>query len=147
MNPAVLTLIVRVLIALAIYAFLGILIWGLQRDIRLAGTPKVDLPTAFLIISEYGEGVRSHRLRDVNLIGRSADNTVMIDEETVSSRHARVSYITGQWWLEDLGSKNGTSVNGDPLEEPLIVTYGDIISFGMVDTEFSEVAEIEDGRS
>lgn len=147
MSPAVVTLIVRVLIALAIYAFLAVLIWGLHRDIGLAAAPKADLPTAFLRISDVGLGVRSHRLRDVNLIGRSADNTVVIDEETVSSRHARVSFITGQWWLEDLGSKNGTSVNGDPLEEPLIVTYGDIISFGVVDTEFSEVVEIEDQRS
>ncbi len=41
-------------------------------------------------------------------------------------------FQNGQWWIEDLASRNGTEVNEVPVEEPLVVSYGDQIRMGRV---------------
>jgi pSer/pThr/pTyr-binding forkhead associated (FHA) protein len=43
-------------------------------------------------------------------------------------------YHGGQWWIEDLASRNGTELNGIPVDEPLVVSYGDTIQLGRVAT-------------
>jgi pSer/pThr/pTyr-binding forkhead associated (FHA) protein len=73
-----------------------------------------------------------HGLNAVNLLGRAADNTIRLLDKSVSAYHARLSFQSGQWWLEDLGSRNGTMVNRVRLEGPLVVTYGDVIQLGGV---------------
>jgi pSer/pThr/pTyr-binding forkhead associated (FHA) protein len=59
-------------------------------------------------------------------------NTVVIEDSFASTEHARLSQRTGRWWLEDLGSTNGTRLNGEPLTAPAIVTTGDEIGIGHV---------------
>lgn len=49
-------------------------------------------------------------------IGRGAECDVQVSAEMVSRVHARVEFKEGRWWVEDLGSTNGTYRNGDPLE-------------------------------
>src|SRR4030066_202946 len=62
---------------------------------------------------------KAFALLPVNLLGRAADNTIVLDENTVSAHHARLSYQQGQWWLEDQGSKNGSGVHELDLPAPL----------------------------
>ena len=69
---------------------------------------------------------------ETNLVGRAADNTIRVDHVTVSSHHARIAFRSGRWILEDLGSRNGTRVNGIAVEGPLVITYGDDLQFGEV---------------
>jgi len=74
---------------------------------------------------------RSHRLREgINTIGRGAEVDVRIDSEWVSRRHARVVVEGGHALIEDLGSKNGTHVNGKPVTEPLPLHDGDEVRLG-----------------
>ncbi len=56
-------------------------------------------------------------------LGRAASNTMVLDDEFVSSHHARVytDPATGQWAIEDLGSTNGTVVNHQRLNSPMIL--------------------------
>ncbi|WP_127841162.1 FHA domain-containing protein FhaB/FipA [Actinomyces wuliandei] len=49
------------------------------------------------------------------IIGRSPSCTLVLDDSYASSRHARVFPKEGSWWLEDLGSTNGTTMNGAPV--------------------------------
>ena len=49
------------------------------------------------------------------IIGRSASCTLVLDDSYASSRHARVFPKDGAWWLEDLGSTNGTMMDGRPV--------------------------------
>jgi len=69
-----------------------------------------------------------------SVLGRGADSLVWIDAQGVSRRHARVWVAAGLATLEDLGSKNGTFVNGDRLSgsAPVALRDGDEIRIGSV---------------
>ncbi|MFY9550582.1 MAG: FHA domain-containing protein [Thermoanaerobaculia bacterium] len=67
-----------------------------------------------------------------NILGRGTDSLVWIDAQSVSRRHARVVVASGLATLEDLGSKNGTYVNGIRLTAPVALRDGDELRIGNV---------------
>ncbi len=67
--------------------------------------------------------------------GRSSGNTVIIDDPSISRLHARLRWEQGQAVLEDLGSRNGSQVNGAPLRGTRTVHPGDVITLGRVDLQ------------
>jgi DNA-binding winged helix-turn-helix (wHTH) protein len=80
-------------------------------------------------------GSREFRLREGdNVIGRDASAEILIDSQVVSRRHARITLAGGIARVEDLGSKNGTSVSGQLIEGSRQLDNGDIITVG--DFEF-----------
>jgi hypothetical protein len=73
--------------------------------------------------------------RAVVSIGRSLDNDVIIDSAEVSRHHARIEVRDGQYEIVDLGSTNGTAVNGRPANHSRL-NHGDRITFGTVAVDF-----------
>jgi DNA-binding winged helix-turn-helix (wHTH) protein len=67
-----------------------------------------------------------------NIIGRDPEANVHLDYATVSRRHARLSVGPTGATLEDLGSKNGTAVDGKLLTEPKPLCNGDLFSCGQI---------------
>jgi pSer/pThr/pTyr-binding forkhead associated (FHA) protein len=67
---------------------------------------------------------------DEMFIGRDVGNDIVINDAEVSRRHARLSMQAGGFILEDLGSTNGTAVNGDRLTSRHVLRVGEVISFG-----------------
>jgi uncharacterized protein YkwD len=63
-------------------------------------------------------------------IGSHPSNDVVLDETTVSRRHATITRKPGRFELADLGSTNGTFVNGGRVRKPIALTRGDEIKFG-----------------
>jgi len=63
-------------------------------------------------------------------IGRDPASECRLDDKTISARHARLAYHHGQWWVEDLQSRNGTSLNGVPVSTPVVLTSGDQLQCG-----------------
>jgi predicted component of type VI protein secretion system len=63
-------------------------------------------------------------------IGRDIANEVLINDAEVSRRHARISIQAGNYVIEDLGSTNGTFVNGQRLAGPRVMRVGDTVMFG-----------------
>lgn len=63
-------------------------------------------------------------------IGRDATNGVAINDAEVSRKHARLMFQGGKYVLEDLGSTNGTFVNGQRLAGPVVLKPGDVVSLG-----------------
>ena len=63
-------------------------------------------------------------------IGRDATNDIVINDAEVSRRHARLTFQGGKYVLEDLGSTNGTFVNGQRLAGPRVLKAGEVVSFG-----------------
>lgn len=64
------------------------------------------------------------------LIGRAPSCTLVLDDDYSSSRHARVFPQDGEWWVEDLGSTNGTFLGRERVTEPTPVRPGTQIRVG-----------------
>lgn len=132
---ATILLALRLLMALALYAFLG---WGfltLWRDLRQQASSLAKQRAPELrITAQGGNGaaeVLSFTAPEVT-IGRHPSCEWMLANETVSSHHARLVYHHDQWWLEDLESRNGTFLNGEPLTAPVVLTDHDVVRCGEV---------------
>jgi pSer/pThr/pTyr-binding forkhead associated (FHA) protein len=132
MSPGLILLILRVLLAVVLYAFLATLLLFLWRDVRAASRASAQIPQAQLLVVEGPEPGRCFPLVEVNSLGRAAGNHIRLADTTVSAYHARLSFVSRQWTLEDLGSKNGSRVNEITVEQPIVVTYGDQIQLGKV---------------
>lgn len=63
-------------------------------------------------------------------IGRDSANGITINDAEISRRHARLTFQGGKYVLEDLGSTNGTFVNGQRLAGPRVLKTGEVVSFG-----------------
>ena len=64
-------------------------------------------------------------------IGRGQENTIRLDDLSVSRRHARIAYKQGGYWLSDTGSMGGTWVDGTRLNAPHRIGSGQIIDIGL----------------
>lgn len=67
---------------------------------------------------------------DQLIIGRDSSNGVAINDAEISRKHSRLSFQGGKYVLEDLGSTNGTFVNGQRLAGPVVLKAGDVVSLG-----------------
>ncbi|HEY3416139.1 MAG TPA: FHA domain-containing protein [Armatimonadota bacterium] len=131
------------------YAFLLALVLALRADTLAAKAPAKAVPSAGPSPTPT-VAVGSMKLVVVNgtmpltggeyplfgplEFGRDASCTVSIPKNIVSKRHARLYLRNGQWLVEDLGSTNGTLLNGQPVTQPQPVAPGDYLTVG--DTEF-----------
>lgn len=77
-------------------------------------------------------------------VGRLPDNSIQLDDGSISSHHAEIVFENGQYHLHDLGSTNGTFVNEEQVTD-VILKHGDEVKFGRVPAVFS--AEEEAGVS
>ena len=72
-------------------------------------------------------------------LGRSSDNDMELgDDEFASAHHARVEPRRDGVWVQDVGSTNGTFVNGMKLDSPRKLAPGDVIRVGETDLRFEE---------
>jgi serine/threonine protein kinase len=74
---------------------------------------------------------RSYRFhQDMTTVGRTNGNDLVISGLTVSRRHARLWFSEGNWYLEDVGSANGTLVNNVRIYQAVLLHDGDVVNFG-----------------
>jgi DNA-binding winged helix-turn-helix (wHTH) protein len=71
-----------------------------------------------------------------NVIGREPGTTIHVDSPGVSRHHARIVVVQGAATIEDLGSKNGTRLNGTRLHQPARLSDGDQIGLGAISLTF-----------
>jgi pSer/pThr/pTyr-binding forkhead associated (FHA) protein len=88
-----------------------------------------------------------HELTEETItIGRAPDNTLTVDDASVSSHHAKIEPAGGGYALTDLGSTNGTRLNGAQLKEneAHVLNAGDKIRYGKVDSVYDPDNASED---
>ena len=132
--------IIRVVLSLLLYVFLGVLFILLWRDVKSAArqplmTPAVREKPSRLRIVQGGDGLTDDMvlpLAPFTTLGRSEANTIVVADPYASAEHAIVAWRSGQWWLEDRQSRNGTTINGMTITQPVIVTDGDIVGIGSI---------------
>jgi FHA domain/Domain of unknown function (DUF4388) len=91
------------------------------------------------------EGMMFPLLEDESSIGRVRGNSVVIPDGSISSRHARVMRSADSFTIEDLGSRNGTFLNGDPIKESRPLKDNDIVRCGKVLLTFN-IAAVADAK-
>ncbi len=79
-------------------------------------------------------------------IGRNEDNDIVVSDSSVSRRHARLSRAENGFVVEDLGSTNGTLLDGAPIDRERI-EGGEELTFGRVDARFVRRTEAGGGAS
>jgi pSer/pThr/pTyr-binding forkhead associated (FHA) protein len=98
------------------------------------------MPQIQIFLSE--EAPISQDLGDEKItIGRLPDNSLQLDDGSISSHHAEIARENGQYHLHDLGSTNGTYVNDEQVTD-VILKHGDEVRFGRVAAIFSAAEEV-----
>jgi pSer/pThr/pTyr-binding forkhead associated (FHA) protein len=91
-----------------------------------------DLPPGPQSVVVYADGAkpRTVKMAASMVIGRAPECELMLDDTYISQQHARIFGKNGAWYVEDLGSTNGTYVNDQKLAAPAMVQPGDRIRAG-----------------
>ncbi len=116
-------------------ALIYLFLWQVVRAIaaHLGGGPSLrtagGAAEIVMVRSETQSGLRIP-VRDVVVMGRSPDADVPLDDPYASEFHLRVSLRDGTMTLQDLGSTNGTYVNGRRVTAPVDLSRGDAIQVG-----------------
>jgi FHA domain len=143
------------LMRFAFLALLWLFIYGMVRvirtELRTSGAPKVAVPNrpkkarrsnsgenrlprgalSQLIVTEGTlAGTRIALTGKPILIGRANDSTLVLTDDYASTRHARISETNNVWYLEDLGSTNGTYVGQTKVTGPIPLEAGVVIRIG-----------------
>jgi hypothetical protein len=126
---------VRLLFLALLYVFLYRVVRSLLRDLRAAARePTSSLGRLVVVDSPSGEpeAGRSFDLDAITSLGRDVNNTIVIDDPFASAEHAVLTYRGRGWFVEDLGSTNGTYLNGRAVAGVAPLGYGDELSIGQV---------------
>lgn len=78
--------------------------------------------------------------QDVTTIGRGMGSDVLLQDQTISRQHARLTFMGGQWIIEDVNSSNGVFVNNKRIRRPLALAHGDLVRCGDVECVYELVS-------
>jgi pSer/pThr/pTyr-binding forkhead associated (FHA) protein len=141
-------LVLRLLAVVVLYAFLILVITIIWRDLRAARArfegPELSAPGREMAAPPGRLRVVAGReavsgpddviaLQTSVTLGRAPDNHIALSDVHVSSYHARLDRRDGEWWLSDMGSRNGTRLNDVPIGKPAPLVDGDVIGIGRVE--------------
>jgi hypothetical protein len=138
-----------------LWLFLFAMVRVIRMELRTAGAPRVPVPAkpkpkkgrgataegregrpgrgglSQLIVTEGSlAGTRVALTGKPILIGRANDSTLVLTDDYASTRHARISENNGVWYLEDLGSTNGTYIGQTKVTGPVPLEAGVVIRIG-----------------
>ena len=87
-------------------------------------------PTHVIVTEGSNVGERAELAQAPVLIGRGNDAGIRLDDDYVSTRHARIAASGDQWFVEDLGSTNGTYIGTVRITQPTTITLGTQVRIG-----------------
>ena len=138
MSLMVILFILRIAASLLLLTFVGAIFVMMWRDYH-AISEEIATRTRrrghLLVLNDDGTGLKpgtEFPLLPLTSLGRAPSNTIALNDTFASAEHALVTLRSGQWWLEDRGSSNGTLLNGYRIQEPIVLSTGDVISVGQV---------------
>jgi FHA domain len=147
-------LVLKIAFLVLLYLFIWRIVRTASRDLRLPQESFILAPSGSAGVQAARPGPRTGRLIVVKsadlvegeefdldsvqlTIGRGRQNDIAIStDEYASARHARFEPRQDGVWVQDLGSTNGTFLNGARLEHPRRLTEGDIVRVGETDLRF-----------
>jgi len=98
------------------------------REMQIKGFPRLIISTR--------EGNKTLTITNPETtLGRNSDNMIALEEQSVSRNHAKITYSAGNYFIEDLGSSNGTFINGRKVKKQLL-NNADVIQLGQQQISF-----------
>jgi dipeptidyl aminopeptidase/acylaminoacyl peptidase len=113
-----------------------------RRTVSLQAVPleQIAAGTGFAALLTFESGPFAGRIvalpSQMVTVGRAPDNDIVVGDPATSGHHGRIEVRGGFFWLSDLGSTNGTLVNGEPVIEKQL-TDGDVIAIGQNTIRFT----------
>ncbi len=95
-------------------------------------------PTHVMVTEGGNAGQRAELDQAPILIGRGSDAAIRLDDDYVSTRHARIAASGDQWFVEDLGSTNGTYIGTVRITQPTTITLGTQVRVGKTTLELGK---------
>ncbi len=142
-------LLLRVLFVFLLYFFLFQIVRTIARELRAvsiataggaATRANAAQPTVQLVLLEATEAGQPagqrFAIRSGAVVGRREGSAIHLNDTYMSNEHARFFLNDGRWWVADLGSTNGTFVNGVRIEQPTPVQPGNEVRFGRIGMHF-----------
>jgi pSer/pThr/pTyr-binding forkhead associated (FHA) protein len=122
-----------------------------RRNVPETGRKIPETPMAILVVHDLGGASRAVRLEANSVIGSLPGHKVELTWANVAESHARFEKDGAIWWIADLGSPNGTYVNGERISQSQPLVSGDQICAGSVQMIFYErdrapPLPVEEGR-
>ena len=149
MSTEVAVLILRVLAGLSLLAFLLILfaiVWRSMRQLdRQLQASRASYGYLTCLRRDSRDSVAErYELSAYTTLGRSASNSIVVNDDFASAEHARIVLEDGQWWLEDQRSKNGTRLNDTRSSNRRnILADGDLIGIGKLTYQLTLEIQID----
>jgi hypothetical protein len=135
----VLLFVLRIASGMMLLGFVLAVFLAIRRDTRLAAAQVAAQSQGHgrLIVMDSGglsiTADTTYPLLPVTTIGRAPTNAIQLPDSFASTHHALLALRSGQWWLEDRESRNGTLLNGQILTGPTVVSAGDVIGIGRIE--------------
>lgn len=124
----------RLTTTLTLFGFFGWSLFFLYREVNRQGLSLANrrIPGISLTVrQEAGTSSLKYFAQSEIILGRDPGCDIPLTDDTISTRHAQLTYHHNQWWLEDLASTNGTLLNGTQVNMPTVITSGDEIKCGV----------------
>lgn len=117
-----------------LWVALALMARALLRDVRAASRDPAASLGRLVVVASSGQPVPGtvFALDAVTTLGRDLGSSVVVDDSYASAQHAVLTFRGRAWYVEDLGSTNGTHVNGAPVVGVAALAYGDEIRIGDV---------------
>jgi FHA domain len=104
------------------------------------GRRNEEKPKGFILSIQDGrQRGEEYHFEEESTLGRIDENSIVIIDDSISRQHARVWGKRGVFLAEDLGSSNGTRINGKIIVEPEVLKDGDYLTVGTVNLMFSNL--------
>ncbi len=147
----------RYALLIVLYLFIFRIVVFIIRDLREASSPHKQPgvpgvkesgaatqgmyhnPPELVVLDSLSSSLPKGEVVKINkniTLGRESANDVRLEDSFASHEHARIFYHQGQYWLEDLGSTNGTFINGQRIKEATVLLSGDRLKIGGVTFQF-----------
>jgi hypothetical protein len=125
---------VRLAFLALLWLALALMARALVRDVRAASRERAAVVGRLVVTASGGQPPPGSvlALDAVTTIGRDLGCSVVLDDPYASAQHAVVTFRGSAWYLEDLGSTNGTLLSGAPVAGVTPLGYGDEIQIGEV---------------
>jgi hypothetical protein len=93
------------------------------------------------------DGTMHPLLEETSTIGRTPANTIALRDVSVSAKHAQVIRTAEGFFIEDVGSRNGTYINSEKLTEKRLLADGDLVRLGKIILTFNLATDVQKKQS